>query len=179
MAAGGRAGDRNEEIAQLTSVSRSRTDGASRVVTGTNALLTARTIVFCCCATARGASQTGCNDASSGRWLRRWRHLMTDHDRARSPRSRRKPRLGGVSGAAKAREHGYPHKLWTTRFWHAMRAARTAGGHESSPTWCRHSVQIFGKRTSSRTKCATTWKTATPSSSRRCGGLCVYRESRS
>ena len=36
-----------------------------------------------------------CNGASNGRWpMARWRHLMTDRDRAKTPRSRRKPKLG-------------------------------------------------------------------------------------
>src|ERR1700682_3207746 len=74
-----------------------------------------------------------CNDASSGRWpTARWRHLMTDRDRARSQRSRRKPGLGWYLWACdKAREHGYPHELWTTRL--LARHARERGpaaGHE-------------------------------------------------
>ncbi len=51
---------------------------------------------------------------------------MTDRDRARSRRSRRKPRLGWcLWRATRTKEHGYPHELWTTRL--LARHARERG----------------------------------------------------
>ncbi len=60
----------------------------------------------------------------------------------------------------KAKEHGYPHELWTTRL--LARHAREHGpaaGHDCLRARCaRFSV----KRKSSRTGCATIWNAATP-----------------
>ncbi len=55
---------------------------------------------------------------------------MTDPDRARSHRLRPRPRLGWCRWhATKAKEHGYPHELWTTRLLarHAREHAPAAG----------------------------------------------------
>src|SRR4030081_62144 len=55
---------------------------------------------------------------------------MTDPDRGRSPRLRRRPRPGWCRWrATKAKEHGYPHELWTTRLLarHAREHGAAAG----------------------------------------------------
>ena len=74
----------------------------------------------------------------------------------------------------KAKEHGYPHELWTTRLLarHARERGPAAG--QFSPSGSRHSVQDFSvKRKSSRTRCATIWNAATPSSSLRWRKFCA------
>jgi transposase len=55
---------------------------------------------------------------------------MTDRIRARSPRSRRRPRLGWSRWpATRPKSNGYPQELWTTRLLadHARQYARAAG----------------------------------------------------
>ena len=64
--------------------------------------------------------------------MARWRPSTTDRDRARSRRSPPEAKAWLVSLACdKAKEHGYPHELWTTRL--LARHARERGpaaGHE-------------------------------------------------
>ena len=68
----------------------------------------------------------------------------------------------------KAKEHGYPHELWTTRyFWPSPCARARTGGVVTnvSPVWLKAPCASFSvKRKSSRTRCATIWNAATPSS---------------
>ena len=64
--------------------------------------------------------------------MARLRHLRNDRDRAKSRRSRQEAKAWLVSLACdKAKEHGYPHELWTTRL--LARHARERGpaaGHQ-------------------------------------------------
>ena len=75
----------------------------------------------------------------------------------------------------KAKEHGYPHELWTTRL--LARHARERGpaaGHQCLARWLKAPCASFSvKRKSSRTRCATIWNAATPSSSPRWRKFCV------
>src|ERR1700690_1694437 len=66
----------------------------------------------------------------SGHWpMVRWRHSMIARDRARSRRSPPRPRHGWCRWpAARRRELGYPHELWTTRL--LARHAREHGPAE-------------------------------------------------
>ena len=76
----------------------------------------------------------------------------------------------------KAKEHGYPHELWTTRLLarHARERGPAAGHCNVSPVWLRAPCTSFSvKRKSSRTRCATIWNAATPSSSPRWRKFCV------
>jgi len=119
-----------------------------------------------------------CNGASSGRWpMARWRHSMTDRDRARSRRSRRRPRLGWcLWHATRPRSTAIRTSCGRHGCWHAMRASRDRRrGTNVSPIWFRARCAKFSaKRKSSRTKCATTWNAATPSSSRRWRRFCAF-----
>ena len=80
----------------------------------------------------------------------------------------------------KAKEHGYPHELWTTRL--LARHARERGpaaGHQCLARLAQGTVcKLLGQEVkSSRTRCATIWNAATPSSSPRWRKFwCVYRE---
>ena len=76
----------------------------------------------------------------------------------------------------KAKEHGYPHELWTTRL--LARHARERGpaaGHQCLARLAQGTVcKLLGQeRKSSRTRCATIWNAATPSSSPRWRKFCV------
>ena len=76
----------------------------------------------------------------------------------------------------KAKEHGYPHELWTTRLLarHARENA-PAAGHKSLAHLVQGTVCKFSpKRKSSRTRCGTIWNAATPSSSRRWRRFCAF-----
>ncbi|WP_454652603.1 helix-turn-helix domain-containing protein [Bradyrhizobium liaoningense] len=70
----------------------------------------------------------------------------------------------------KAKEHGYPHELWTTRL--LARHAREHG--PELPIWSRARCARFSaKRKSSRTRCATILSVATLNSSRKWRRSCV------
>src|SRR5882724_7626994 len=90
-----------------------------------------------------------CNGASSGRWpMARWRHSMTDRDRARSRRSRRRPRLGWcLWHATRPRSTAIRTSCGRHGCWHAMRARRDRRrGTNVSPTWFRATVcKILGQ----------------------------------
>ena len=76
----------------------------------------------------------------------------------------------------KAKEHGYPHEMWTTRLLarHARENAPPAG-HESLANLVQGTVcKILAQRKSSRTRCDTIWNVATPSSSRRWRRCCAF-----
>jgi hypothetical protein len=78
----------------------------------------------------------------------------------------------------KAKDHGYPHELRTTRLLarHA-RAKAPAAGMNVSLTWPRaQSARFSAKRKSSRTRCGTIWNGVMPSLSKRWRKSCVYRE---
>src|SRR5215471_1936312 len=71
----------------------------------------------------------------------------------------------------KAKNHGYPHELWTTRL--LARHAREKA--PASPIWCRARCARFSaSRNSSRTRCGTIWNGATPSSSRKWRRFCAF-----
>ena len=83
-------------------------------------------------------------------YVARLRHLVTDRDRAKSRRSRRRPRPGWyLWPATRPRSTGfYPHELWTTRL--SARHARERGpaaGHQClAPSGSRHRVQASRSR---------------------------------
>src|SRR5881397_4329162 len=60
----------------------------------------------------------------------RWRRSRIGHGRVKNQSSRRRPKPGWLA-CDKAKEHGYPHELWTTRLLarHAREHGPTAG-HE-------------------------------------------------
>jgi transposase len=75
----------------------------------------------------------------------------------------------------KAKEHGYPHELWTTRLLarHAREHAPPAG-HKCLANLVQGTVcKILGGEEVSRTRCAITWNGGTPSLSRRWLRFCV------
>ena len=75
----------------------------------------------------------------------------------------------------KAKDLGYPHELWTTRL--LARHAREHGpaeGHACLASWFRALCARYSmSKRSSRTRCATTWSAATPSSKPRWQKFCA------
>ena len=124
-----------EEIEALTALSRSRTEPAGRVSRAAMLLgYREKPSFFAAIGTKTWrASSRRCSAASSERWpMAGLRHLMTDRDRAKEPTITPEAKAWLVSLACdKAKEHGYPHELWTTRL--LARHARERGpaaGHQ-------------------------------------------------
>ena len=168
----------DEEIEVLTALSRSRTEPASRVSRAAMLLGLSREAIVLCrgtkawCASSDGPALRRTGD---GLW-RRWRHSMTDRDRARSPRSRRRPRRGWYRWrATRPRSTAIRTSCGRRGFWPAMRASMDRRRVTTvSPVWFRARCASFSaKRKSSRTRCATIWKIATPSSNRKWRRFCA------
>ena len=81
----------------------------------------------------------------------------------------------GVAACDKAKDHGYPHELWTTRL--LARHAREHGppaGHECLARLVQGTVcKILGKEEIKPHKVRYIWKSATPTSSRRWRRFCA------
>ena len=126
-----------EEVARLAAVSRSRTEPASRVERAQMLLAsTGRTHLFCVAARRGSEAITRRSSAASNeRWpMVPWWRSTTDRDLAKlfptiTPEA--KAWLVYPLASDKAKEHGYPHELWTTRaFWHRhARQHGPAAGH--------------------------------------------------
>ena len=166
-----------EEIATLTTVSRSRTELASRVSRAQMLLAYRDHPSFCAV-----GKKLGVHHQTVQRCVERalaYGPLAALDDR---PRPGKEPTITPEAKAwlvsvacDKAKDHGYPHELWTTRLLarHARERGPAAGhrclAHLVQGTVCKTSA----KRKSSRTRCATTLKTATPSSNRRWRRFCA------
>ena len=117
-----------------------------------------------------------CSAASSERWpMARLRHLMTDRDRAKSRRSRRRPRPGWYLWPA-TRPRSTAIRMNCGR--HGLCPLRASADRRRvtnvSPVWLKAPCASFSvKRKSSRTRCGTIWNAATPSSSPRWRKFCV------
>ena len=130
----------DEEIASLTTISRSRTAPARRVARAQMLLASREFRRSLRWSRALVSIIRRCNAASSGRWpMVRWRHSMTDRIRARSRRSRRRPKLGWyLWRATRPRTTAIRMSCGRRGCWHAM-PARTPGlrGANFLPTWSR------------------------------------------
>ena len=165
------------EIETLTALSRSRTEPASRVSRATMLLAYRENPSFF--AVGR---RLGVHHQTVQRCVERavaYGALAALDDR---PRPGKEPVITPEAKAwlvslacDKAKEHGYPHELWTTRL--LARHARERGPEADmnvSPVWSRARYAKFSaRRRSNRTRCATIWSVATPSSSRRWRMSCV------
>lgn len=138
-----------DEFEALAALSRSRTEPASRVSRAQILLAYRDNPSFCAVGRRLGVHTRLSNAASSGRWpTGRWQPSMIGRGRARNPRSRRRPRPWLASLACdKAKDHGYPHELWTTRL--LARHAREHGpaaGHKCLANLVQGTVcKILGK----------------------------------
>ena len=115
--------------------------------------------------------------ASSERWpMARLRHLMTDRYRAKSRLSLRRPRPGWyLWPATRPRSTAIRMNCGRHCFWPSMRvSADRRRVTNVLPFWLKAPCASFSvKRKSSRTRCATIWSAATPSSSPRWRKFCV------
>ena len=154
-----------EEIERLTAVSRSRTERASRVSRA--AMLLAYREAPSFFAVGR---RLGVHHQTVQRCVERavaYGAVAALDDR---PRPGKEPVITPEAKAwlvslacDKAKEHGYPHELWTTRLLAHPCFAKLVQG-----TVCK----ILGQE-EIKPRCATTWNVATPSSSRRWLRSCV------
>src|SRR5512136_3419984 len=166
-----------EEIETLTALSRSRTEPASRVSRAAMLLGYREKPSFF--AVGR---RLGVHHQTVQRCVERamaYGALAALDDR---PRPGKEPTITPEAKAwlvslacDKAKEHGYPHELWTTRL--LARHAREhgpAGGTRVLPSWSKaRCARYSAKRKSSRIRCATILKTATPNSNRRWRRFCA------
>src|SRR5438445_3596025 len=134
MATGGRGGDDPEEIGSLTVLSRSRTEPASRVERAQMLLAYRENPSFFAV-----GQRLGVHHQTVQRCVERavaYGPLAALDDR---PRPGKQPTITPEAKAwlaslacDKAKEHGYPHELWTTRLLAAYaRENAPAAGHES------------------------------------------------
>jgi transposase len=152
----------DETIERLKVLSRSRTESASRVSRAQMLLAYRENPSFCAV-----GQRVGVHHQTVQRCVERalaYGALAAIEDR---PRPGKEPVITPEAKAwlvslacDKAKEHGYPHELWTTRL--LARHARERGpaaGH------------ILGQE--NRTRCATIWNVAMPNLSRRWRKSCV------
>ena len=167
----------DEDVARLLSVSRSRTEPASRVQRAQMLLAYRENPSFF--AVGQGV---GVHHQTVQRCIERalaYGPLMALDDR---PRPGKEPTITPEAKAwlvslacDKAKDHGYPHELWTTRL--LARHAREHGRRRDtdvSPILSKARCARFSvKRKSNRIRCGTIWNAATPSSNRRWRKFCA------
>ena len=167
----------DEEIATMITLSRSRIELASRVSRAQMLLAYRENPSFCAV-----GQRLGVHHQTVQRCVER---ALVDGPMAAlddRPRPGKEPTITPEAKAwlvslacDKAKDHGYPHELWTTRL--LARHAREHGpaaGHACLANLVRERcARNSVKRKSSRTRCVTILKTATPSSNRRWRRFCA------
>src|SRR3984957_20233578 len=157
----------DEDLARLTAIARSRTEPASRVERARMLLAYREDPSLFAVGRALGV-----HHQTVQRCVERavaYGALAALDDR---PRPGKEPTITAEAKAwlvdlacRKAKELGYPHELWTTRL--LARHAREHGpavGHDCLAALPRAPCARFSTgRSSSHTRCATTWNAATPS----------------
>src|SRR5467141_2303580 len=168
----------NEEIERLTALSRSRTEPAGRVSRAQMLLAYRENPSFC----AVGQS-VGVHHQTVQRCVERalgYGPLAAIEDR---PRPGKEPVITPEAKAwlvslacDKAKEHGYPHELWTTRLLARQRASTARPvGTNVSPSWSKaRCARSSGRRRSNRTRFATIWNAAMLNLSRRWRRFSVF-----
>ena len=127
-----------EDIGRSTDISRSRTERASRVERAQMLLAYQEKPSFCAVGEKLGMHHQTVQ--GSGRWpMAHLRHWMTDRGRARSRRSRRKPRPGWCRWrATRPRSTVMRTNCGRHGFWPAMRASTDRRRDtNASPAWCK------------------------------------------
>src|SRR5712664_1102734 len=130
----------DEEIERLTALSRSRTEPASRVSRAQMLLAYRKNPSFCAV-----GQRVGVHHQTIQRCVERalaYGPLAAIEDR---PRPGKEPVITPEAKAwlvslacDKAKEHGYPHELWTRGCWHATRASTARPvGTNVSPSWSK------------------------------------------
>ena len=167
-----------EEIGKLTTIARSRSEAARRVKRGQMLLGYRENPSFF------GVGQRlGVHHQTVQRCVERavaYGPVAALDDR---PRPGKEPTITPEAKAwlvslacEKAKEHGFHTSCGRRGCWHAMHArTHPPRGTNVSPTWSRaQCVRFSPKKKSSRTRCATIWNVATPSSSRRWRRFCAF-----
>ena len=167
-----------DEIERLSALSRSRTEPASRVSRAQMLLAYRENPSFCAV-----GQRVGVHHQTVQRCVERalgYGPLAAIEDR---PRPGKEPVITPEAKAwlvslacDKAKEHGYPHELWTTRLLarHAREHGPTAGHECLARLVQARCARSSARRKSSRTRCATIWNVAMPSSSRRWPRFCAF-----
>ena len=167
-----------EEIETLTALARSRTEAARHVERAQLMLAYRQQRSFFAVGQRLGGSFIRRSSAASrGHWrMARWRPSTTDRDRARSRRSRRKRKPGfylwrAIRPRSTAIRTSYQQRRPQARLRASADRRRVTN---VSPVWLKAQCASFSvKWKSSRTRCATIWNAATPSSSPRWRKFCV------
>lgn len=166
-----------DQVASLLTISRSRTEPASRVERAQMLLAYREKPSFFAV-----GQRLGVHHRTVQRCIERalaYGPLMALDDR---PRPGKEPTITPEAKAwlvslacDKAKEHGYPHELWTTRLLarHAREHAPAVGTNVSPILSKARCARFLAKRKSSRIRCVTTWNAAMPSSSRRWRRFCA------
>lgn len=167
----------DEEIATLTTLSRSRLELASRVSRARMLLAYRENPSFCAVGQRLGVHHQTVQRCVERRWpMARWQPSTIARDRARNQPSRLKPKPGWCRWrATRPRTTATRMSCGRRAFWRAMRASMgRRRGMRVWPIWSRERCARYSvKRKSSRTRCVTILKIATPSSSRRWRRCCA------
>lgn len=167
----------DEEVARLVALSRSRTEPASRVERAQMLLAYRENPSFFAV-----GQRLGVHHQTVQRCIERalaYGPLMALDDR---PRPGKEPSITPEAKAwlvslacDKAKDHGYPHELWTTRLLarHARKHGAAAGTDVSPILSKARYARFWARRKSSRIRCVTIWNAAMPSSSRRWRRFCA------
>ena len=167
-----------EEIERLTALSRSRTEPASRVSRAQMLLAYRENPSFCAV-----GQRVGVHHQTVQRCVERALGdgpLAAIEDR---PRPGKEPVITPEAKAwlvslacAKAKEHAIRMSCGRRGFWHVTHASTARRrGTNVSPGWFKaRYARSSARRKSSRTRCATIWNVAMPSSSRRWPRFCAF-----
>ena len=160
----------DEDVARLTALSRSRTEPASRVQRAQMLLAYRENPSFFAV-----GQRVGVHHQTVQRCIERalaYGPLMALDDR---PRPGKEPTITPEAKAwlvslacDKAKDHGYPHELWTTRL-----LARQPGIDVSPILSKARCARFSARRKSNRIRCVIIWNAAMPSSSKRWQRFCA------
>ena len=164
----------NEEIERLTVANRAGEPG----IAGADAVgLSRESFVLCGGAKRRGPPSNGSALRGAGAGLYgRWRPSRIDHGRAKNRLSRRGQSPSRSAACDKAKEHGDRMSCGRRGFWRVTHAStdRRRGTNVSLGWFKARCARSSARRKSSRTRCATIWNVAMPSSSRRWRRFCAF-----
>lgn len=167
----------DEDISKLTAISRSRTERGSRVTRAKMLLAYRENPSFFAVGRAVGVHHQTVERCVERALAHGPLSALDDRPRpGKEPTITPEARAWLVSLACdKAKDHGYPHELWTTRLLadHARKQG-PAAGHQCLAIWSKApSARSSATRKSSRTRCATILKIVTPSSNGRWPRFCA------
>src|SRR6202050_4516742 len=166
----------DEDVTRLVTITRSRTEPASRVERARMLLAYREDPSFFAVAHALGVHHQTVQRCVERALAYGPMAALDDRPRpGKEPTITAEARTWLVSLACrKAKDLGYPHELWTTRL--LARHAREHGpaeGHALASSFKALCARYSMSKRSSRTRCVTTWNAATPSSKPRWRKFCA------